>query len=178
MITNLYEEEYAQPDRAAYQAAMPPPTTSPTAPSTGRFASLNNYKRLKLRHDMPAVSRIDTLEQWLRDDVLPYDNALEYWSVRYDLYANTGRPVPALVRMAMDIFAIPSINAEVECVFSSLTLLITERRRRLGDDIINISECLRHWYGIPNADDFDPQPSASVDTADYDSDGNKYLHYL
>jgi hypothetical protein len=73
------------------------------------------------------------------------------------------RPVPALIRMVMDIFAIHSMSAECERVFSSVKLLITDRRRWLGDDIIDISEYLTHWYGSAKTDDFDAQPDVEED---------------
>jgi hypothetical protein len=82
--------------------------------------------------------------------------------------------------MAMDIFAIPSMSAKCERVFSSVKLLITDRRRRLGNDIIDISECLRHWYGSAKHSDFDAQPSnaGGYDSSDKgdesDGDGDEY----
>jgi hypothetical protein len=165
MVKNLYEEEYAGPDRAALAATMAPPA-APTKLISGRFASLNNHKRLKITHEQPAVCALDTLDSWLNENLMDYEDPLEYWTIRHDHYAKSGRPVPALIRMAMDIFAIPSMSAECERVFSSVKLLITDRRRRLGDDIIDISECLRHWYGSAKTDDFDAQSDVEEDSED------------
>jgi hypothetical protein len=95
---------------------------------------------------------------------MDYDEPLEYWTFRYDHYAKSGRPVPALIRMAMDSFAIPSMSAECERVFSSVKLLITDRRRRLGDDITDVSEFLRHWYGSCKDDDFSTEPMVEEDS--------------
>ena len=48
--------------------------------------------------------------------------------------------------MAFDPLSIPLIFAKYERVFSSAKLLITERRSRLKNDIIETYICLRAWY--------------------------------
>ena len=47
--------------------------------------------------------------------------------------------------MAFDMLSIPAMSAECERVFSSAKLLITDRRGRLKEDIIEASECLKSW---------------------------------
>ena len=47
--------------------------------------------------------------------------------------------------MALDMLCIPAMSAECERVFSSSKLMVTERRNRLKDDIIEAGECLRAW---------------------------------
>ena len=47
--------------------------------------------------------------------------------------------------MALDILAIPAMSAEVERVFSSTGLLITDRRNRLKNDVVEAVECLKSW---------------------------------
>jgi hypothetical protein len=41
--------------------------------------------------------------------------------------------------------SIPAMSDEPERLFISAKLLITYRRNRLGDDIIQASECLKSW---------------------------------
>jgi hypothetical protein len=53
---------------------------------------------------------------------------------------------PSLARMAFDLLSIPAMSAECERVFSSTKILITDRRARMKEDIIEASECLRAWY--------------------------------
>jgi hypothetical protein len=55
MVKHLYEEEYAGPDRAALEANMAPPRFAPTEPASGRSASLNNHKPLKIPHEQPVL---------------------------------------------------------------------------------------------------------------------------
>jgi len=52
---------------------------------------------------------------------------------------------PKLAPLALGILAIPARSAEVERVFSSTGLLITDRRNRLKEDIIEAVECLKSW---------------------------------
>jgi len=52
---------------------------------------------------------------------------------------------PKLALLALGILAIPAMSAEVERVFSSTGLLITDRRNRLKEDIIEAVECLKSW---------------------------------
>jgi hypothetical protein len=49
-------------------------------------------------------------------------------------------------RMVFDLLSISLISVEYEYIFSSVKLLITERRNRLKDDIIEVCTCLRSWY--------------------------------
>jgi len=56
---------------------------------------------------------------------------------------------PDLARMALDILAVPPMSDEIERVFSSAKLLLTDRRSRLKMDIIKANECLQSWYGRP-----------------------------
>ena len=62
-----------------------------------------------------------------------------FWA-RYEAY------YPSLARMAFDVLSIPAMSAECERVFSSAKLLLTDRRARMKEEIIEASECLRAWY--------------------------------
>ena len=52
---------------------------------------------------------------------------------------------PQLHIMALDLLGIPAMSADIERVFSSSGLLITDRRNRLKEDIIEAVECLKSW---------------------------------
>ena len=66
-------------------------------------------------------------------------NLIQYW----DGQAATS---PSLSQMALDLLSIPAMSAEWERVFSSSKILISDRRNRLKDDIIEANECLNYWY--------------------------------
>lgn len=70
-----------------------------------------------------------------------FDNLLQYWQLQEAHY-------PDLAKMAYDMHSIPAMSAECERVFSSTKLLISDRRARLGDNIIEASECLKAWNNL------------------------------
>ena len=47
------------------------------------------------------------------------------------------------------------MSAECEWVFSSAKYLITDSCSRLKADIIKVNECLKSWYGRPEAKAFE-----------------------
>ncbi len=60
----------------------------------------------------------------------------EWWGRQETLYS-------IFSRFAFDMLAIPAMSTECERVFSSTKLLLTERRARMKEDIIEATECLR-----------------------------------
>jgi hAT family C-terminal dimerisation region len=62
---------------------------------------------------------------------------------------------PSLARMAYDVLSVPAMSAECERVFSAAKLLLSDRRARMKEDIIEASECLRAWV---QADQASEQP--------------------
>ena len=41
---------------------------------------------------------------------------------------------------------IPAMSAETERIFSGAKITISPSRNRLGDDVIEATECLNRWY--------------------------------
>jgi hypothetical protein len=64
-------------------------------------------------------------------------NLIQYWDGQAEV-------LPSLSRMALNLLSIPAMTAECKRVFSSLKILISDRRNRLKDDIIEASECLNY----------------------------------
>jgi hypothetical protein len=56
---------------------------------------------------------------------------------------------PNLSRMAIDILSIPAMSSSAERLFSSASLTISDRRCRLGIDVIKAIECLKSWFSLP-----------------------------
>jgi hypothetical protein len=50
--------------------------------------------------------------------------------------------------MAFDYLSIPGMPAEPERFFSSTKVTVTDRRDRLGSDILEALQCLRSWLHI------------------------------
>jgi hypothetical protein len=71
--------------------------------------------------------------------------------------------------MALDVLSIPAISAELERLFSSAKISITDRRNRLGIESIKAIECLKSWFNkgsiIAFADD-------AINTRLSDTDGD------
>ena len=90
-------------------------------------------------------------------------NLIQWWADKREIY-------PTLSQLALDVLSIPSMAAECERVFSGAKLMISDRRRRLGPDIIQAVQCLRQWWrcamisdkreGYAFADDDDEMNSA------------------
>lgn len=98
------------------------------------FDRLASSKRLKLDNATPAQA--DQFEQYLATDPIVWNdeqegqfNVIQYWM---DRRLNQ----PQLAQFALDIFAMPLMTDDNERSFSSGRDMITHRRSRLHDDII------------------------------------------
>jgi len=50
--------------------------------------------------------------------------------------------------MALNILSIPAMSADVERLFSSTGLTLSDRRNRMGEGLLEALECLKSWYKI------------------------------
>lgn len=139
-VEDLWVSEYKP---AAAKPVFATPPSSSFAARDSAFARQAEAKRLKLTHTMTSV---DELTAYLALDPIPEDSMdpVQYWIERRYQFPN-------LSRLAFDTLAIPPMADDNERSFSSARDLITYRRNRLKDDIINASECLHNWYGRPQA---------------------------
>jgi len=80
----------------------------------------------------------DELEEFLSLRCIDVSDPRQWWVQHQADY-------PALSKMALEILAIPAMSAEVERVFSSASLTVTDRRNRLGEDTIEAIECQKSW---------------------------------
>ena len=79
----------------------------------------------------------------LAERVYGFTSALAWW-----LEETQQKNYPSLSKMAVDILSIPAMSAEPEPLFSGAKITITDRRNRLGSDVIEALECLKSWFGI------------------------------
>jgi hypothetical protein len=122
---------------------LPTPRKEPT--DFDQWVSRNKYKNPNMR------GKQDEYLQYLAADHFPVQEEIQQGSKpkSIDLCAFWARyeaQYPSLARMAFDILSIPAMSAECERVFSSAKLLLTDRRARMKEDIIEASECLRAWF--------------------------------
>jgi hypothetical protein len=70
---------------------------------------------------------------------------------------------PNLNKMTLDLLSIHAI-ADAERLFSSTKPTISNRRNRLGIDLIQVLECLKSWMGLSNwvEDEIEMESEASL----------------
>lgn|SRR5215469_2341752 len=101
---------------------------------TGLKKIQDEYEQYLETDHFPNQQSEDTLPNFQQKSV----NLCTFWA-RYE------EQYPALAQMAYDILSIPAMSAECERVFSSAKLLLSDRRARMKEDVIEASECLRAW---------------------------------
>ena len=79
----------------------------------------------------------DKYEEYLRIPAQPCDKLLEWWK------AHSGQ-FPVLSQMALDLLSVPLMSAECERVFSAAKILISDKRNRMKNDIIEVCTLLRY----------------------------------
>ncbi|KIX05612.1 uncharacterized protein Z518_03584 [Rhinocladiella mackenziei CBS 650.93] len=82
------------------------------------------------------------------DEKLKVKDPLVWWNQHKSDY-------PLLARMAFDLFSISAISAEVERIFSSTGNLVTDDRNQLGEEVLEATECQKHWIAGNLGGDFD-----------------------
>jgi hAT family C-terminal dimerisation region len=102
------------------------------------------------RYSLACTTRQDEFKSYLETNFLDGSEQFQSGSLprSVDLcafWANIEGQYPLLARMAFDLLSIPAMSAECERVFSSTKLLLSDRRARMKEDIIEASECLRAW---------------------------------
>lgn len=103
----------------------------------------NEFLNWRDKHLQPALIT-DEYERYCQSErTYGFTSALAWW-----LEETQQKTYPNLSRMAVDILSIPAMSAEPERLFSGAKITITDRRNRLGSDIIEALECLKSWFGI------------------------------
>ena len=70
----------------------------------------------------------------------PVQDVVGWWyDVLHDPHWND------LARMALTYLTLPAVSAEPERVFSGAKIALSDRRCRMGDDVLEAVECLKSW---------------------------------
>ena len=85
----------------------------------------------------------DELERYLNEPLV-YDTPKKKLNIMAWWRELQGR-FPLLARMAFDTFSVPAMSSETERVFSSLKHVITSERASLSLEVIEATECVKHW---------------------------------
>lgn len=103
----------------------------------------NEFLNWRNKHLQPSLIR-DEYERYCKSErVYGFTSALSWW-----LEETQRKNYPNLSKMAVDILSIPAMSAEPERLFSGAKTTITDRRNRLGRDVIEALECLKSWLGL------------------------------
>lgn len=144
-IEESWKPEWAQSARRllsglwdAYKPAEPVlPPRRDAADTTNEFLSWRNKY-------LQPVLVTDEYERYCKSErAYGFSTALSWW-----LEETQQKVFPNLSKMALDILSIPAMSAEPERLFSGSKITITDRRNRLGSDLIEALECLKSWNGI------------------------------
>jgi hypothetical protein len=90
-------------------------------------------------NDETVADARDKYEEYFNILTRRYDNPLKGWK-------NFRQEYFRLSRITLNLFSIFIIFAECEKVFSSVKILITDRRNNLKEDIIEAYILLKHWF--------------------------------
>lgn len=139
---------WVQGDSKAFvKAATTPPSETPSGPVKAVVNTIfddwdeEDFDPMDIQLKSTGA---DELDAYLNNtfgfkDYKPKENLFEWW-------LSHEKTFPTLTAFALSILSIPAMEAECERVFSSAKILITDRRSRLQDDIIEAIECLRNWW--------------------------------
>lgn len=109
---------------------------------------------------IPTLSSQDEYEQYISTPVLPTPkdfDPIQWWQE-----ATQRANYPRLSKMALDLLSIPAMSAEVERLFSSANITITDRRNRIGVDAVEAIECLKSWLRKDNISWLDSEVEALI----------------
>ncbi len=127
------------------------------------FTRMREAKRLKTSHSHSSTtSSIDHFERYISTDPLlaPEDENQRFDVIGYWLERRQGEP--ELAQFALDVLSIPVMSDDNERSFSAAKDMITDRRNRLNEDIIEACQCLKNWLQVseiqPVQGAFDMEP--------------------
>jgi hypothetical protein len=116
-----------------YKAEITPITDAQTRDGPRELSRYEEFNKVKKRKKVKTE-----LERYLTTDIEEVSDVLAWWKAHQAAY-------PVLSQMAFDFLAIPAMSAEVERLFSSAGLVITERRARTLPDLAEDAQLLKAW---------------------------------
>ncbi|RKK08163.1 hypothetical protein BFJ65_g16824 [Fusarium oxysporum f. sp. cepae] len=119
------------------------PVESPLPLCEVPSTTTNEFLNWRNKHLQPSLVT-DEYERYCNSErVYGFTSALAWW-----LEETQQKNYPNLSKMAVDILSIPAMSAEPGRLFSGAKITITDRRNRLGSDVVEALECLKSWFGI------------------------------
>ena len=90
----------------------------------------------------------DELDQYIADPLVCLEDlegrtVLDWW-----LESKQRTRFPLLSEMAIDIYSIPAMSAEAECLFSTTKHIVSLQRKGLKSETIELLLCLKSWFRL------------------------------
>lgn len=139
-VQKVWEDEYKQEN-----PVLPPLKSQSQADGKKE----NRFKTWSRQHvKVPEV--IDEYKRYCKEPVMEKDPDESFDPREWWLETTQQKVYPHLSKMALDLLSIPAMSAEVERLFSSCKITITDRRNRIGIDAVEAIECLKSWLRESN----------------------------
>ena len=117
-------------------------TTSTTAPSSSS-RTMNTFLIDLYESDDDEFAQRDKYDTYCASPIVDTKDTLKWW-----LEPTQQKTYPNLSKIAIDYLSIPAMSSEAERLFSSAKITLTDRRNRLGVDLLEALECLKSWLKI------------------------------
>lgn len=130
-VQKVWETEYKP------QSNQPPPTSR----------TKNVFLTSLYDSDEEEFAQRDEYETYCALPPVDIEDPLGWW-----LETTQQKAFPNLSKMAIDYLSIPAMSSEAERLFSSCKITLTDRRNRLGADLLEALECLKSWLKITDRD--------------------------
>jgi hypothetical protein len=118
------------------------PKYSTISSSSHSSASTNKFTIWARKHEV-STNFDDEYARYCASDIIPVSDSLAWW-----LELTQQRTYPNLSQMAIDFLSIPAMSAAPERCFSATKETITDKRNKLGSEVIQAFECLKSWYKL------------------------------
>jgi hypothetical protein len=150
MMKQFWESKYKPVD-----TIIPPYSSNPFSTSTpsnsaskaqNEFAAYLHKVKVKAMAKLDAQTQSTSSDEYTRycaEDVEWVEDPLAWWQEPIQQHK-----YPNLSKMALNILSIPAMSADVERLFSSAGLTLSDRRNRMGEALLEALECLKSWYKI------------------------------
>jgi len=93
--------------------------------------------------DIAEAAHIDEYTRYCSAPPVFTDDAIAWW-----LEDTQQKMYPNLAHMALDYLSIPAMSAEPERLFSSCKITLSDRRNRMGPELVEALQCLKSWLEI------------------------------
>jgi hypothetical protein len=124
---------------------LPPPCVTLTE-STNAFTSYQEKQRARaLAQSLQGQPDGDEYDRYCKVVIAYVDknDPIAWW-----MQETQRRDYPNLSKMAINILSIPAMSADVERLFSSSGLTLSNRRNRMSTEMLEALECLKSWLKI------------------------------